>query len=152
MTNCAMNSNCSAWPKTSICKSRFLTPDFRETRISVWLHDVGSRSATIVTETLLEEGRAIFGPSYSLTPTGSFYQMNQDSNRLVADMVKSFSLSIGLVLLSILILLRSLRLTLLAMIPNVIPILWTLGLMGFLRNRSEHWYGDDRRRGHRSCG
>jgi predicted RND superfamily exporter protein len=112
-------------------QSRFLTPDFRETRISVWLHDVGSRSATIVTETLLEEGRAIFGPSYSLTPTGSFYQMNQDSNRLVADMVKSFSLSIGLVLLSILILLRSLRLTLLAMIPNVIPILWTLGLMGF---------------------
>jgi predicted RND superfamily exporter protein len=79
----------------------------------------------------LAEGRAIFGPSYSLTPTGSFYQMNQDSNRLVADMVKSFSLSIGLVLLSILILLRSLRLTLLAMIPNVIPILWTLGLMGF---------------------
>ncbi|MBE0576273.1 MAG: MMPL family transporter [Desulfuromonadales bacterium] len=112
-------------------QSRFLTPDLQTARISVWLHDVGSRSAAAVTDKLLEQGRALFGSDYRLTPTGSFYQMNHDSNRLVADMVKSFSLSIGLVLLSILVLLRSLRLTLLAMIPNVIPILWALGLMGF---------------------
>jgi predicted RND superfamily exporter protein len=111
--------------------NRFLTPDLQTARISVWLHDVGSHSAAITTDNLLEKGRAIFGPDYQLTPTGSFYQMNLDSNRLVSDMVKSFSLSIGLVLLSILALLRSLRLTLLAMIPNIIPILWTVGLMGY---------------------
>ncbi len=112
-------------------QSRFLTSDLQTARVSVWLHDVGSHSAAVVTDNLLKKGRAIFGPDYRLTPTGSFYQMNLDSNRLVADMVKSFSLSIGLVLLSILVLLRSLRLTLLAMIPNVIPILWAVGLMGF---------------------
>jgi predicted RND superfamily exporter protein len=112
-------------------QSRFLTSDLQTTRVSVWLHDVGSRSAATVTKTLLEEGRTIFGQDFRLIPTGSFYQMNQNSNRIVADMIKSFSLSICLVLLSILILLRSMRLTLLAMIPNVIPILWTVGLMGF---------------------
>jgi len=112
-------------------QSRFLTSDLQTARISVWLHDVGSHSAAVVTDNLLKQGRILFGPDYRLTPTGSFYQMNLDSNRLVADMVKSFSLSIGLVLLSILILLRSLRLTVLAMIPNVIPILWAVGLMGF---------------------
>jgi predicted RND superfamily exporter protein len=112
-------------------QSRFLSPELQTARVSVWLHDVGSRSAATVTDNLLEQGRAIFGSDYRLTPTGSFYQMNLDSNRLVADMVKSISLSIILVLLSILVLLRSLRLTLLAMIPNVIPILWSVGLMGF---------------------
>jgi len=112
-------------------QNRFLTSDLQTARVSVWLHDVGSHSAAAVTDNLLKQGRALFGPDYRLTPTGSFYQMNLDSNRLVTDMVRSFSLSIGLVLLSILILLRSLRLTLLAMIPNVIPILWAVGLMGF---------------------
>jgi predicted RND superfamily exporter protein len=108
-----------------------LTPDLQTARISVWLHDVGSHSAAIVTDNLLEKGHDLFGPDYRLTPTGSFHQMNFDANRLVSDMIKSFSLSIGLVLLSILVLLRSLRLTLLAMIPNIIPIIWTMGLMGF---------------------
>ena len=112
-------------------QSRFLTSDLQTARVSVWLHDVGSHSAAVVTDNLLNQGRALFGPDYRLTPTGSFYQMNLDSNRLVADMIKSFSLSICLVLLSIQVLLRSLRLTLLAMIPNVIPILWAVGLMGF---------------------
>ena len=112
-------------------QSRFLTPDLQTARVSVWLHDVGSRSAAVVTKNLLDQGRTLLGPDYRLTPTGSFYQMNLDSNRLVTDMIKSFSLSIGLVLLSILVLLRSLRMTLLAMIPNVIPIIWTMGLMGF---------------------
>lgn len=112
-------------------QNRFLTPERQAARISVRLNDIGSRAAATVTETLVKDGREIFGPGYRLTPTGSFYIMNSDSNRLVSDMVKSFSLSIGLVLLSILFLLRSLRLALLAMIPNILPMLWTVGLMGF---------------------
>jgi len=112
-------------------QQRFLTADKRTARVSVWLHDVGSRSAVIVTDHLLQAGRAIFGQGYRLTPTGSFYQMTQDSNRLVFDMSKSFSLSVAMVLLAIMVLLRSVRLTFLAMIPNVIPILWTVGLMGY---------------------
>lgn len=111
--------------------NRFLTPDFKTARVSVWLHDVGSHAAAMVTDELIEKGQALFGSDYRITPTGSFYQMNLDSNRLVNDMIKSFSLSIGLVLLSILALLRSLRMTLLAMIPNVLPILWAVGLMGY---------------------
>ena len=46
-----------------------------------------------------------------------------DSNGLVSDMLRSFSLSLCLVMLSILLLLRSLRLTLLALIPNLVPII-----------------------------
>ena len=110
---------------------RFLSPDRATARVSVWLHDIGSRKAADVVDELDVYGRALFGDGYRLTPTGSFYQLTQDSNRLVADMLKSFALSLSLVMLAILVLLRSPRLTLLAMIPNLIPILWTFGLMGY---------------------
>jgi predicted RND superfamily exporter protein len=110
---------------------RFLSSDKTTARVSLWLHDVGSRKSAEVVDELDESGRALFGSQYQLVPTGSFYQMTQDSNRLVADMLKSFALSLTLVMLAILILLRSPRLTLLAMIPNLIPILWTFGLMGY---------------------
>lgn len=110
---------------------RFLSADRTTARVSVWLNDVGSQGAVAVVKDLAERGRAVFGDSYQLTPTGSFYQMTQDSTRLVSDMLKSFSLSVALIILSILVLIRSLWLTLLAMIPNIIPILWTFGLMGY---------------------
>jgi hypothetical protein len=111
---------------------RLLTADRASARLSVRLHDVGSRTAAEVSATLVKRGGDLLGPDYRLVPTGSFYQMIRDSNRLVTDMVGSFTLSLGMILLAILALLRSLRLTLLAMIPNVIPILWTIGLMGWL--------------------
>jgi len=110
---------------------RFMSPDRTAARVSIWLHDVGSRKAADVVDELDKYGRTLFSEGYRLTPTGSFYQMAQDSNRLVADMLKSFALSLSLVMLAILTLIRSLRLTLLAMIPNLIPILWTFGLMGY---------------------
>ncbi len=113
--------------------ARYLTDDRRTARFSILLHDIGSRSALALTEQLEHAGQEIFAAEYRLVPTGSYYQVILDSQRLVGDMLKSFSLSLFLVMLAILALLRSFRLTLLAVIPNIIPILWTLGLMGFLR-------------------
>jgi len=110
---------------------RFLAADRSAARVSVWLHDVGSRTAADVVAALRVRGEEVFGPGYRFRPTGSFYQMTQDSNRLVADMLKSFSLSLALVMLTILVLIHSAWLTLLAMIPNLLPIVWTFGLMGY---------------------
>ena len=110
---------------------RFISADRKTVRISIRLHDIGSRAAAGLVENLLQQGNEIFGADYLLQPTGSFYRMIDDSNRLVSDMVKSFSLSLALVTLSILLLLRSPWLTLLSMIPNIIPIIWTVGLMGY---------------------
>ena len=81
---------------------------------------------------ILEQGQKIFGRPYSLKATGSFFQVTQDSNRLVLDQVKSFSLALAMVMLTILVLFRSLKLMLLLLIPNLIPLLWIRGLMGWL--------------------
>jgi len=112
---------------------RFLTTDRKTARVTFRLHDMGSRTAASLVATLQQQGKSIFGADYRLQPTGSFYRMTDDSNRLVSDLIKSFSLSLALVTLSILLLLRSLWLTLLSLIPNIIPILWTAGLMGYAK-------------------
>jgi len=111
---------------------KFLTAGREVARIRVRLPILGSQEAAALAERLQTLGEEVFGRAYRLTPTGSFYQVAMDSNGLVADMLGSFSLSLGLVMLSILVLLRSLRLTLLALIPNLIPILGAVGMMGYL--------------------
>lgn len=114
-------------------RQRFIAADRKTARVSIRLHDIGSREAAGLIENFQQQGQQIFGADYRLQPTGSYYRMIDDSNRLVADMIKSFSLSLLLVTLSILLLLRSPWLTLLSMIPNVIPILWTVGVMGYCK-------------------
>src|SRR6185503_2417874 len=71
------------------------------------------------------------GPEYTLVPTGALYHVVRDSTRLVRQQVSSFGTAIVLVVLAIGLLFRSLTFTVLALIPNVMPILWTGGLMGF---------------------
>src|SRR6185503_14432694 len=71
------------------------------------------------------------GPEYTLVPTGALYHVVRDSTRLVRQQVSSFGTAIVLVVLAIGLLFRSLTFTILALIPNVMPILWTGGLMGF---------------------
>jgi len=110
----------------------FLTADRSVIRISARLPIVGSQQAAMLSERVQMYAGQIFGEHYRLTPTGSFYQVAIDSNGLVADMLRSFSLSLVLVMLSILLLLRSLRMTLLSMIPNLIPIVWAAGVMGMV--------------------
>ena len=53
------------------------------------------------------------------------------TNRLVQTQLESFALAFALVILSIGAMFRSLRLMAASIIPNVIPIVWTGGLMGF---------------------
>jgi len=63
---------------------------------------------------------------------GALYHVIRDSDHLVEQQVKSFGGAIVLVVLSIGVLFRSVRFTVLAMIPNVMPIVWTGGLMGYV--------------------
>ena len=111
--------------------NKFLSPGHRVARLSVRLPSLGSRDAVELVAGLQKTGEEVFGEGYRLTATGSFHQVVSDSNGLVADMLRSFSLSLALVMLAILVLLRSLRLTLLALIPNLVPLIWCAGVMGF---------------------
>ena len=111
---------------------RFMTSDARYGRLSVrvpWLDAAEYRPlakwlATGATQTIGDRAR--------VRPTGGVYTLLTIIDSLIEDMVRSFGLALALVGLLLVLLLRSLRLGLLAMVPNVLPIVVTLGLMGFL--------------------
>lgn len=110
---------------------KLVTPDFDVARFNVRLHLVGTSVAAPLADAILREGRALFGDAFRLEATGAFYNVAQDSNRLVRAQVSSFSGALLLVFAAIGLLFRSARLTLISLVPNVMPIAWTGGLMGF---------------------
>ena len=81
---------------------------------------------------VLADGRRLLGDDYDIQATGAFYRVAEDSNSLVSSQVRSFGWAIGLVFLAIGALFRSWRMVAVAVIPNVMPIIWTGGMMGAL--------------------
>jgi predicted RND superfamily exporter protein len=54
------------------------------------------------------------------------------NKRLINSQISSFAISLLLIFLTILLMFRRLRIALLAMLPNILPVLVTLGTMGWL--------------------
>ncbi len=111
---------------------KMIAADFTRARFNVRIHAVGTAIAAPLADSILADGRRLFGDDYEMSATGTFYQVAETSNRLVDAQMSSFSLALTLVVLAIGVLFRSLKLTIIALIPNVMPIVWTGGMMGFL--------------------
>ncbi|MFQ5416835.1 MAG: RND family transporter, partial [Myxococcota bacterium] len=76
--------------------------------------------------------RQIFGDAATVTPTGIIYLMHRMEAYLLSSQVKSFLLAFVVVTVVTALALRSLTLGALAMIPNLLPILFVLALMSLL--------------------
>jgi len=111
---------------------KLIAPDFTSARFNVRVRAVGTAIVAPLADAILADGRRLFGDAYVVTATGALYQVAQDSNRLVASQLSSFGLALVLVVIAIGALFRSARLTFIALIPNLMPIAWTGGLMGAL--------------------
>ncbi len=110
-----------------------MTKDLTTARVRVRIHAVGSAVAAPLIRSIIEKGSGIFGNAYSLVPAGSFYRITRDSNQLVARQILSFSLCLGVILVAVRVLFRSAKLSLIALVSALVPVLLTGGLMGFLR-------------------
>ncbi len=111
---------------------RFITPEFDRARINVRLHAIGTHRATEVLEGIDRFSGELLGAGYAVQPTGSFYLVTLDSNRLVSTQLRSFGLALAVILGVMGVWFRSLTLLAAALIPNLVPIIWLLGLMGWL--------------------
>jgi len=110
---------------------RLVTPDFRRARIGVRVHAIGSRAGLDLLERMAQAARECLGSDYRVTPTGEFYRVIVDSTHLVANQLRSFALALVTVFLLIGLAFRDPRLLLAALIPNLLPIAWAFGLMGW---------------------
>ncbi|HKJ04880.1 MAG TPA: MMPL family transporter [Geopsychrobacteraceae bacterium] len=111
---------------------KMISSDYTRLRLSVRTRAIGTAEAAILVADIEQLAEQELGGRFDLRPTGDYYQVIVDSNRLVSNVVSSFSLSLGMVLLAIFILFRSFKLLSMALIPNLIPLAWTGGLMGYL--------------------
>jgi predicted RND superfamily exporter protein len=109
---------------------KLIAPDFTAARLNVRIHAVGTAEISPLAAAILADGRRLLGDDYDVQPTGAFYRIAEDSNSLVRAQISSFGSAIALIFLAIGVLFRSWRLVLVAVIPNVMPIIWTGGMMG----------------------
>jgi predicted RND superfamily exporter protein len=73
-----------------------------------------------------------FGPAYSIDVTGLYYFYAKLVSGLLRDQYRSFALTVPAVFVALLITFRSLKTAAVAMIPNLLPIFFCLGTMGWL--------------------
>lgn len=111
---------------------RFAAPEMASLRLTVRSRSVGSAVSLPLVRAIEDDAGRLLGSEFVFTPTGSLWHVVRDSESLVRQQVTSFASAIVLVVAAIGLLFRSMSMTVVAMVPNVLPILWTGGWMGYL--------------------
>lgn len=112
--------------------ARLTTADYRSLRINTRLRALGTAETMQLVEQAEQLAAKTLGAEYLLAPTGGYFRIASESNRLVYTLLKSFGLSLALVMLAIAVMFRRPGLVLAALVPNLVPLLWSGGLMGYV--------------------
>ena len=110
---------------------RLLTTDGAKTQMTIrlkWLEATAYRPLSQYLAAGVE--KYIPGAKAEVGMTGSVFTLLTTVGALILDLIKSFGIAFGAVAIFMVILLRSLKLGTIAMIPNVMPIILVLGIMG----------------------
>ena len=102
-------------------------------RITTFMKDIGTDKMNVIQERLSQIVKKEF-PSerYNVSFTGKALVFLKGTNYLIGNLVFSLSLAILLISLFMAWMFRSFRMILISIIPNMLPLLITAGLMGFL--------------------
>ena len=110
----------------------FMSPDMRQANILLLTHISSSRQFMETKKTILDHVALDFAPNLSASVTGLGVVMAASSQLLTIGQVKSLSLSLVLIFGVMVALFLSAKVGLIAVVPNVFPILVNFGLMGLL--------------------
>ncbi|AKD54723.1 efflux RND transporter permease subunit [Spirosoma radiotolerans] len=121
----------------------YLDSTFRYTRISFQMPDVGTVRTTQLLNELQPKADSIFNidrttgkrvaaaDQYDVHITGNSVVFTRGNDYLLTNLAESTIMAILLVSVILIILLRDVRLSLIAILPSVVPLLVTAGIMGF---------------------
>ena len=102
-------------------------------RVTTFMKDVGTEEMERIEAKLLPEIEKIFPPNqYEVIMTGKALIFQKGTRYLVKNLVLSLSLAIVLIALFMAWMFRSLRMIIISLVPNLLPLLMTAGMMGFL--------------------
>ncbi|WP_053990865.1 RND family transporter [Mangrovimonas sp. TPBH4] len=102
-------------------------------RITTFMKDIGTDRMERIEEDLQAKINKVFPEEqYTITLTGKALVFQKGTKYLVKNLVISLSLAILLISLFMAYMFRSFRMIIVSLIPNLLPLLVTAGLMGFL--------------------
>ncbi len=102
------------------------------TRVSTQVADIGTLEMDALMTDLRPRIDSIFNPEkYDLTITGVSVVFLKGTSYMVNNLFTSLLLAIILIAIIMAFLFRSLRMVLISLLPNMIPLLFTAGIMGF---------------------
>ena len=104
----------------------------QEARISVSMQDVGSERLPLILDSIQQRADALFDSSkYTVRLTGTSVTFLEGSRYIINGLKESIFWAFLLIALCMLYLFRSVRILLCSLIPNVIPLVITAGVMGW---------------------
>jgi len=110
----------------------FIDSNQQEVRISVNMADIGSRRLPIVLGDLQQKAAALFDSSrYRVEFTGTSVTYLEGSSFIIKGLKDSILWAFALIAACMLFLFRSLRILICSLVPNVIPLIITAGIMGW---------------------
>ncbi len=113
--------------------STYVDSTGRYARITTFMKDIGTEEMKRIEENLVPQINKIFPPDrYEVTMTGKALIFQKGTTYLVKNLIVSLSLAILLIALLMAWMFRSFRMILVSLIPNLLPLLVTAGMMGFL--------------------
>ena len=105
----------------------------RYARVTTYIKDIGTEEMAKIQEDLQSYiDREFNEDKYSVTLTGKAFVFLKGTNYLINNLVISLSLAILLISLFMGWMFRSIRMIFISLIPNLLPLLVTAGLMGYL--------------------
>lgn len=102
-------------------------------RMTVFMKDVGTEEMEKIEENLWPKIHKIFPEDrYEVTMTGRALVFQKGTTYLVKNLVMSLALAIVLIAIFMAWMFRSFRMIIISLVPNLLPLLITAGMMGFL--------------------
>ncbi len=113
--------------------SKFIDKDKSETRVSVNMKDIGSAALPIFLQRIDSATKAIFDTSkYKVEITGSSVTFLEGSNFIIKGLGESILWAFLLIAICMIFLFRSFPILMCSLVPNIVPLLITAGLMGWV--------------------
>ncbi|GAK95549.1 probable integral membrane protein [Nonlabens tegetincola] len=102
-------------------------------RVTTFMKDMPTERLEYVEENLRAKLETLFPvEDYEITLTGKALVFQKGTNYLINNLILSLSLAILLIALFIAFMFKSLRMIFVSIVPNLLPLLMTAGLMGFI--------------------
>ncbi|MGR3317529.1 MAG: efflux RND transporter permease subunit [Candidatus Anammoxibacter sp.] len=106
--------------------------DKTSARISVRMKQVGSDQYGKILDRIKDYIKNNIPENISMKITGVVHLLIKMQDYLLVSQIKTFSLAFATIFIVMIFLLRSIKFALISMIPNIIPVVFTIGAMGYM--------------------